>query len=106
MFLAIHSSVYVSIPFDTSKSNVNDAVTIQNESSISYRSTIRIPDDISIADINDSIIQDKTGREFIEDGTAFSFVSIEEKYFVQYKCFGSEIIVEEFSCFDNVLNES
>lgn len=98
--------VLVSIPFDTSKSNVNDAVTIQNESSISYRSTIRIPDDISIADINDSIIQDKTGREFIEDGTAFSFVSIEGKYFVQYKCFGSEIIVEEFSCFDNVLNES
>lgn len=98
--------VLISIPFDTSKSNVNNAVTIQNGSSISYRSTISIPDDISIADINDSIIQDKTSREFIEDGTDFRFVNIEEKYFVQYKCYGSEIIVEEFSCFDNVQIES
>lgn len=98
--------VLISIPFATSKSNVNDAVVIQDESSISYRSTISIPDDVSITDINDSIIQDKAGRELVEDGTVFSFVNIEEKYFVQYKCFGSETIVEEFSCFDNVLNES
>lgn len=98
--------VLISIPFDTSKSNISDAFVIQNELSISYRSTISIPDDISIADINDSIIQDKKGREFFEDGTVFSFVNMEGKYFVQYKCYGSEIIVEEFSCFDNVLNES
>lgn len=98
--------VLISIPFATSKSDVGDAIVIQRESSISYRSTISIPDNISITDINDSIIEDKTGRELVEDGTAFSFVNIEGKYFVQYKCFGSEIIVEEFSCFDNVLDES
>ena len=97
--------VLISIPFDTSKSNINDIVMTQNESSISYRSTIIIPNNISISDINTSIIQDKASREFVEDGDVFKFINIKGKYFVQYKCYDSEIIVEELTCFDNVLNE-
>lgn len=97
--------VLISIPFGISKSNVNDIVITQNESSISYCSTIIIPNNISISDINTSIIQDKANRGFIEDGDVFNFINIKEKYFVQYKCYDSEIIVKELACFDNVLNE-
>ena len=41
----------------------------------------------------------------VEDGDVFKFINIKGKYFVQYKCYDSEIIVEELTCFDNVLNE-
>lgn len=98
--------ILVSIPFTITKSKDDDAAVILSESSISYRSTIIVPDGISIADINDSIIQDKAGRELVEEGTIYSFVNIDKKYFVQYKCFGSEIIVEVLCNFDNILIES
>ena len=98
--------VLVSIPFATAKKGDDNATVIPSDSSIFYSSTIIIPESINIVNVNDSIIQDKASREPVDDRTIYSFVSISEKYFVQYKCFGSEIIVEEFSCFDKVLNES
>lgn len=95
--------ILVSIPLTTTKRN--NKMDILSESSISYSSNIIIPDEIDIVDINNCIIQDKEGRNSIDDGTVYSFVNISKKYCVQYKCFGSEIIVENFSCFDKVINE-
>ena len=34
----------------------------------------------------------------------YSFVNTNKNYYVQYKCFGSEIIVEKLFCFDKVIN--
>ncbi len=97
--------VLISIPFSASKVDGDNVIIVQSNSFISYRSNINIPDNLSITDINNSIIQDKAEREAAEDGMVFSFVNLSEKYFVKYKCFGTEIIVEEVVCFDNVLNE-
>ena len=97
--------ILVSIPITTPKHQNNGYISILNEASISYSSTIFIPDEIDISNINDSIIQDKMKRKSVEDGMIYNFVNIDEKFFVQYKCFGSEIIVENFACFDNMQNE-
>lgn len=96
--------VLVSIPLTTAKSKDNKIV-VSSGSSISYSSSIIIPDEIDIVDINNCVIQDREDRDSIEDGTTYSFVNINNNYYVQYKCFGSEIIVESFFCFDKVINE-
>lgn len=96
--------IFVSIPL-TSAKNKDNKMVVSSGSSISYSSTIIIPDEIDVADINNCVIQDKKGRDFIDDETIYSFVNIDKNYYVQYKCFGSEIIVENFFCFDKVINE-
>lgn len=96
--------VLVSIPLTTAKSKDNRMV-VSSGSSISYSSSIIIPDEIDVVDINNCVIQDREDRDSIEDGTTYSFVNINKNYYVQYKCFGSEIIVENFFCFDKVINE-
>lgn len=97
--------ILVSIPFTTKRKDSN-VTAISSEAFISYSSTITIPTGIDVASINDCIIQDKTSRDTICDGTVYSFVNLSEKYFVQYKCFDTEIIVEVLSCFDKIINES
>lgn len=96
--------VLVSIPLTTAKSK-DSKIVVSSESSISYSSTIIIPDEIDVVDINNCVIHDREGRNSIDDGTTYSFVNIDKNYYVQYKCFGSEIIVENFFCFDKVINE-
>ena len=76
-----------------------------SESSISYSETIIIPDSIGVTDVSNCIIQDREARNSIEDGTIYSFVNTNKNYYVQYKCFGSEIIVEKLFCFDKVIND-
>lgn len=58
--------------------------------------------DIEYLIISSSI--DREARNSIEDGTIYSFVNTNKNYYVQYKCFGSEIIVEKLFCFDKVIN--
>ena len=94
--------ILISIPFTASKTSDYNADSEQSDSFISYRSTIVFPDDISVAEINDSIILDKMGRELIEDGAVYSFKSIADNYYVQYRCVGSEIIVEELESYNNM----
>lgn len=96
--------VLVSIPLTTAKSKDNKIV-VSTGSSISYSSTIIIPDEIDVTDINNSVIQDREDRDSVDDGTIYSFVNINKNYYVQYKCFGSEIIVENFFYFDKVIDE-
>lgn len=96
--------VLVSIPLSDTRSKENRGF-FPEKSSISYSSTIIIPDGIDIVDVNNSIIQDKDNRDTINDGISYSFVNIDKQYFAQYKCFGSEIIVEKFCCFDKVQKE-
>lgn len=95
--------VLVSIPFTTAKSKDNNMMD-SSESSISYSETIIIPDSIGVTDVSNCIIQDREARNSIEDGTIYSFVNTNKNYYVQYKCFGSEIIVEKLFCFDKVIN--
>lgn len=95
--------VLVSIPFSNHKYKEN-CIFIQSESSISYSSSIIIPDNVDVVEINNSVIKDKADREAVDDGVVYSFVNITEKYFVQYKCFGSEIIIESLFRFDNVIS--
>lgn len=95
----------VAIPFSSTQTNSSNDSALNNKSSISYNSAIIIPEDISIVDINESVFQDKTARNSIENGKTYSFVNIDKKFYVQYKCFGVEIIIEHLSCFDNILNE-
>lgn len=95
--------VLVSIPLTTAKSK--DNIVVSSSSSISYSTTVTIPDEIDVADINNCVIQDREARDSIDDGTIYSFVNIKKNYYVQYKCFGSEIIVENFFCFDKVIFE-
>ena len=96
----------ITIPLPSLQPHGSNACMIPlNESSISYSSTINIPDGISITDINESVIQDKTGRKAVEDGSEYGFINLDKKYYVQYKCFGSDIIIERVSCFDNVMKE-
>ena len=95
--------VLVSIPFTTAKSKDNNMVD-SSESSISYSETIIIPDSIGVTDVSNCIIQDREARNSIEDGTIYSFVNTNKNYYVQYKCFGSEIIVEKLFCVDKVIN--
>ncbi len=96
--------VLVSIPLATAKSEDNYMVD-SSETSISYSSTIIYLDDIDITDLNSCITLDKASRNSIDDGMTYSFVNTNKNYFVQYKCFGSEIIVENFSYFDSVINK-
>lgn len=96
--------VLVSIPLSDTRSKEN-RIFLPGESSISYSSTIIIPDGIDIVDINNSIIQDKDSRGTIQDGNSYGFVNIDKQYFAQYKCLGSEIIVEKFCCFDKIQKE-
>ena len=96
--------VLVSIPFTTAKSKDTNMVD-SSESSISYSETIIIPDSIGVTDVSNCIIQDREARNSIEDGTIYSFVNTNKNYYVQYKCFGSEIIVEKLFCFDKVIND-
>ena len=95
--------VLVSIPFTTAKSKDNNMMD-SSESSISYSETIIIPDSIGVTDVSNCIIQDREARNSIEDGMIYSFVNTNKNYYVQYKCFGSEIIVEKLFCFDKVIN--
>lgn len=94
--------ILVSIPITSPKIQNSDYNSILRNASIAYSSTIFIPDEIDTSKINDSIIQDKMKRKSIDDGMIYSFVNVTEKFFVQYKCFGSEIIVVNFACFDNM----
>ncbi len=95
--------VLVTVPLTTTKSK--DNIVVSSRSSISYSTTIIIPDELDVADINNCVIQDREARDSIDDGTIYSFVNLNRNYYVQYKCFGSEIIVENFFCFDKVINE-
>lgn len=97
--------ILVSIPITSPKIQNSDYNSILSNVSIAYSSTIFIPDEIDTSKINDSIIQDKMNRKSIDDGMIYSFVNVTEKFFVQYKCFGSEIIVVNFACFDNMQNK-
>lgn len=97
--------ILVSIPITSPKIQNSDYNSILSNVSIAYSSTIFIPDEIDTSKINDSIIQDKMKRKSIDDGMIYSFVNITENFFVQYKCFGSEIIVVNFACFDNMQNK-
>lgn len=67
--------ILVSVPFPTTKKADSDVTVLSSEAFISYSSTITVPDKFDIADINDGIIQDKTSRKSIEDGTIYSFVN-------------------------------
>ena len=96
--------VLVSIPLTTAKSK-DSKIVVSSGSSISYSSTIIIPDEIDVADINNCVIQDREDRDSIDDGTIYSFVNINKNYYIQYKCFGSEIIIENFFYFDKVIDE-
>lgn len=96
--------ILLSIPSTTAKSK-NDNIVVSSDSSISYSSTIIIPDEIDVTDINNCVIQDRKDRDSIDDGIIYSFVNTNKNFYVQYKCFGSEIIVENFFCFDKVINE-
>ena len=96
--------ILLSIPLTTAKSK-NDSIVVSSDSSISYSSTIIIPDEIDVTDINNCVIQDREDRDSIDDGVIYSFVNTNKNFYVQYKCFGSEIIVENFFCFDKVINE-
>lgn len=96
--------VLVSIPLTTAKSK-DSKIVVSSGSSISYSSTIIIPDEIDVTDINNCVTQDREDRVSIDDGTIYSFVNINKNYYVQYKCFGSEIIVENFFYFDKVIDE-
>lgn len=96
--------ILVSIPLTTANSKEKNIV-VSSESPISYSSTIIIPDEINVADINNCIIQDREDRDTIDDETIYSFININKHYYVQYKCLDSEIIVENFFCFDKVINE-
>ena len=96
--------VLVSIPLTTAKSK-DSKIVVSSGSSISYSSTIIVPDEIDVADINNCVIQDREDRDSIDDGTIYSLVNINKNYYVQYKCFGSEIIIENFFCFDKVIDE-
>lgn len=96
--------VLVSVPLTTAKSK-DDGVFFPSESSISYSSTIIIPDGIEVVDINNSIIQDKENRGAVKDGEVYGFVNLDKQYFVQYKCFGSEIVVEKLYRFNKVQNK-
>lgn len=96
--------ILLSIPLTTAKSK-NDNIVVSSDSSISYSSTIIIPDEIDVTDINNCVIQDREDRDSIDDGIIYSFVNTNKNFYVQYKCFGSEIIVENFFCFDKVINE-
>lgn len=95
--------ILVSIPLTTTKSK-DGKIVVSSESSISYSSTIIIPDEVDITDIDNCVIQDREARNSIDDGTIYSFVNINKNYYVQYKCLGSEIIVEKLFCFDKVIN--
>lgn len=98
--------IFVSIPFSYEKtsSDIYDTI-MPSKASISYSSKITIPERLNILYINDSIIRDRASRVLNSDGTIYSFVNVTDKYYIQYKCFGSEIIVEEFFSFDRVLDE-
>lgn len=94
--------VFISIPVNSLGGKPYNDTAIQDEASISYRTTIKAPEGMPIADINIAIIQDRTTRGRVDDETSFCFVNLEGKYFVQYKCCGEEIIVEALSYFDNI----
>lgn len=91
--------ILVSIPFTSTKNKDYNKV-IHNNSSISYSSSIIVPENVVIADVNNSILKDKENRESIDDGVVYNFINLDEKYAVQYKCFEDEIIVEDLFCFD------
>jgi hypothetical protein len=91
--------ILLSIPFNGTKSK-GDNKLITSNSSISYSSSIIIPENIDTVNVNNSIMKDKEKRKSIEDGAVYNFVNIDEKYVVQYKCFENEIIVEDLFCFD------
>ena len=86
--------IFVSIPYTSTKSK-DDNKLITTNSSISYSSSITIPEDIDIANVNNNIIKDKESRKTIEDGIVYNFVNMDKNYVVQYKCFEDEIIVED-----------
>ena len=91
--------ILVSIPFTGAKSKDDNRV-ITNNSSISYSSSIIIPENVDVVNVNNNIIQDKENRNTLEDGVVYNFINLDEKYVVQYKCFEDEIIVEDLFCFD------
>ena len=74
----------VAIPFSSTQTNSSNDSALNNKSSISYNSAIIIPEDISIVDINESVFQDKTARNSIEDGKTYSFVNIDKKFYMMY----------------------
>ena len=96
--------ILVSIPLPTMK-NKEDSVVFSSGYSIAYSSALTIPEEIDSAEINNDVIQDIESRDDIVDGNVYSFVNIDKKYYVQYKCFGLEIIIDNFSCFDKVISE-
>ncbi len=99
--------ILVSVPI-TAKNSISTTAVVAtpfSDSSVSYSSTVIIPDGLVVAKINESIFQDLAERDVIEENTVYSFVNIAEKYFVQYRCYKSDIIVTAFSCFDRVHNE-
>ena len=91
--------ILLSIPFNGTKSK-GDNKLITSNSSISYSSSIIIPENVDIANVNNNIIQDKENRKSLDDGVVYNFVNLDKKYVVQYKCFEDEIIVEDLFCFD------
>lgn len=95
--------ILVSIPFSDIREKVGTGM-VTNNSSISYSSDIIIPERISRSTINNSITIDKSTREDIKDGETYTFVNMDEKYLVEYKCVGTNIIVQTFSTFDKVIN--
>lgn len=97
--------VLVSVPASFSKGTSKKTEATLNGYTISYNSTITMPNGIDIEEVNNCIIQDVTSRSNVEDGSLNNFVDMGGEFFAQYKCIGSEIIVECFYCFDNVLNQ-
>jgi len=91
--------ILVSIPYTGAKRK-DDYKRIITNSSISYSSSITIPENVDIASVNNDIIQDKENRESFDDGVIYNLVNPDEKYVVRYKCFEEEIIVEDLFCFD------
>ena len=96
--------IFIAIPVNY-KENNDQSNTEVNNSYISYDSAIVFPENYDIFEFNEIVMQDKKSRELLEDGNLYSFVNTTEKIFIQYRCFGSNIIVEKLFFFENIQDE-
>lgn len=96
--------IFAAIPV-TYKENIDQRNAEVNNSYISYNSGIVLPENYDIFEFNEIVMQDKKSRELLEDGSLYNFVNMTEKVFMQYRCFGSNIIVEKVFFFENIQDE-
>lgn len=96
--------IFIAIPVNFKEDKIQRNIEVNN-SYISYNSDIAFPEGYDVLKLNKIVMQDKESRELLENGDLYSFVNATEKMFIQYRCFGSNIIVEKLCFFENIQEE-